>query len=28
MAAFVASEAGVLLNSHIVDVDCGKLNIL
>lgn len=28
MAAFVASDAGVLLNSHIVDVDCGKLNIL
>lgn len=27
-AAFFASEAGVVFNSHIVDVDCGKLNIL
>lgn len=27
-AAFIASEAGVAFNSHIVDVDCGKLNIL
>ena len=27
-AAFLASEAGVALNSHIVDVDCGKLNVL
>jgi Dehydrogenases with different specificities (related to short-chain alcohol dehydrogenases) len=27
-AAFLASEAGVAFNSHIVDVDCGKLNIL
>ena len=27
-AAFLASDAGVALNSHVVDVDCGKLNIL
>ncbi|OQP59500.1 enoyl-ACP reductase [Niastella vici] len=27
-AAFIASEAGVAFNSHIVDVDCGKLNVL
>lgn len=27
-AAFLASESGVVFNSHIVDVDCGKLNIL
>nr|WP_294947422.1 SDR family oxidoreductase [uncultured Mucilaginibacter sp.] len=27
-AAFLASETGALFNSHIVDVDCGKLNIL
>jgi len=27
-AAFLASEIGVAFNSHIVDVDCGKLNIL
>jgi len=27
-AAFLASDAGVAFNSHIVDVDCGKLNIL
>lgn len=27
-AAFLASEAGTALNSHIVDVDCGKLNVL
>jgi hypothetical protein len=27
-AAFLASENGVLFNSHIVDVDCGKLNVL
>lgn len=27
-AAFLASEAGVVFNSHIVDVDCGKMNIL
>jgi len=27
-AAFLVSENGVVFNSHIVDVDCGKLNIL
>ena len=27
-AAFLASETGVAFNSHAVDVDCGKLNIL
>jgi NAD(P)-dependent dehydrogenase (short-subunit alcohol dehydrogenase family) len=27
-AAFLASETGVAFNSHIVDFDCGKLNIL
>ena len=27
-AAFLASENGVLFNSHIVNVDCGKLNVL
>lgn len=27
-AAFLASENGVAFNSHIVDVDCGKMNIL
>ncbi|HEY9261099.1 SDR family oxidoreductase [Chitinophaga sp.] len=27
-AAFLASETGVVFNSHIIDVDCGKLNIL
>jgi enoyl-[acyl-carrier-protein] reductase (NADH) len=27
-AAFLTSETGVAFNSHIVDVDCGKLNIL
>lgn len=27
-AAFIASEHGVLFNSHIVDVDCGKYNVL
>jgi len=27
-AAFLASDAGIVLNSHIVDVDCGKLNVL
>jgi NAD(P)-dependent dehydrogenase (short-subunit alcohol dehydrogenase family) len=27
-AAFLASETGGAFNSHIVDVDCGKLNIL
>ncbi|MEO6548831.1 MAG: SDR family oxidoreductase [Ferruginibacter sp.] len=28
IAAFLASENGVAFNSHIVDVDCGKMNIL
>ena len=27
-AAFLASENGILFNSHIVDVDCGKFNVL
>ncbi|MGO4293016.1 SDR family NAD(P)-dependent oxidoreductase [Chitinophaga sp. RAB17] len=27
-AAFLASETGIAFNSHIVDVDCGKMNIL
>ena len=27
-AAFLASDTGVSFNSHVVDVDCGKLNIL
>jgi 3-oxoacyl-[acyl-carrier protein] reductase len=27
-AVFLASENGVIFNSHIVDVDCGKLNVL
>jgi len=27
-AAFLVSENGMLFNSHIVDVDCGKLNLL
>lgn len=27
-AAFLASETGVAFNSHIIDVDCGKLNLL
>jgi len=27
-AAFLASDNGMLFNSHIVDVDCGKLNLL
>jgi len=27
-AAFLASENGVVFNSHIVDVDCGKYNLL
>ena len=27
-AAFLASENGILFNSHIVNVDCGKLNVL
>ena len=27
-AAFLVSENGVIFNSHIVDVDCGKFNVL
>lgn len=27
-AAFLVSETGIAFNSHVVDVDCGKLNIL
>jgi NAD(P)-dependent dehydrogenase (short-subunit alcohol dehydrogenase family) len=27
-AAFLTSEAGIVFNSHVVDIDCGKLNIL
>jgi NAD(P)-dependent dehydrogenase (short-subunit alcohol dehydrogenase family) len=27
-AAFLASETGIAFNSHVVDVDCGKFNIL
>ena len=27
-AAFLASENGIIFNSHIVDVDCGKFNVL
>lgn len=27
-AAFLASDTGMVFNSHIVDIDCGKLNIL
>jgi 3-oxoacyl-[acyl-carrier protein] reductase len=27
-AVFMASENGIIFNSHIVDVDCGKLNVL
>jgi NAD(P)-dependent dehydrogenase (short-subunit alcohol dehydrogenase family) len=27
-AAFLASEPGIAFNSHIVDVDCGKFNML
>ncbi len=27
-ATFLASENGVVFNSHIVDVDCGKFNVL
>ncbi|WP_018626312.1 SDR family NAD(P)-dependent oxidoreductase [Niabella aurantiaca] len=27
-AAFLASDTGVAFNSHIVDVDCGKMNVL
>lgn len=28
IAAFLASEYGIAFNSHIIDVDCGKMNIL
>lgn len=27
-AAFLASETGMAFNSHVGDIDCGKLNIL
>jgi 3-oxoacyl-[acyl-carrier protein] reductase len=27
-AAFLAPENGIIFNSHIIDVDCGKLNVL
>jgi 3-oxoacyl-[acyl-carrier protein] reductase len=27
-AVYLASENGILFNSHIMDVDCGKLNVL
>jgi len=27
-AAFLVSENGVAFNSHVVDFDCGKLNLL
>jgi 3-oxoacyl-[acyl-carrier protein] reductase len=27
-AVFLASDNGILFNSHIVDMDCGKLNVL
>jgi len=27
-AAFLVSENGVVFNSHVVDVDCGKINVL
>lgn len=27
-AAFLASETGVAFNSHVIDIDCGKMNIL
>ena len=27
-AAFLASDTGIAFNSHIIDVDCGKLNVL
>jgi len=27
-AAFLVSENGIAFNSHIVDFDCGKLNVL
>jgi NAD(P)-dependent dehydrogenase (short-subunit alcohol dehydrogenase family) len=28
LAAFLASENGITFNSHIIDVDCGKLNVI
>jgi 3-oxoacyl-[acyl-carrier protein] reductase len=28
IAAFLASDNGIAFNSHIVDVDCGKLNVI
>jgi NAD(P)-dependent dehydrogenase (short-subunit alcohol dehydrogenase family) len=28
VAVFLASDNGIALNSHIVDVDCGKLNVI
>ena len=28
LAAFLASDNGISFNSHIIDVDCGKLNII
>jgi enoyl-[acyl-carrier-protein] reductase (NADH) len=28
VAAFLASDYGVAFNSHIVDLDCGKLNVI
>jgi len=28
LAAFLASDNGVTFNSHIIDVDCGKLNVI
>jgi enoyl-[acyl-carrier-protein] reductase (NADH) len=27
-AAFLASSPGIAFNSHVIDVDCGKLNVL
>jgi 3-oxoacyl-[acyl-carrier protein] reductase len=28
IAAFLASDNGIIFNSHIIDVDCGKLNVI
>jgi 3-oxoacyl-[acyl-carrier protein] reductase len=28
LAAFLASDNGITFNSHIIDVDCGKLNVI
>jgi 3-oxoacyl-[acyl-carrier protein] reductase len=28
LAAYLASDNGITFNSHVVDVDCGKLNVL